>query len=70
MSGNPVRLRREELQLSQEGLAAALGVEPITVSRWERDEAIPQRRLWPKLQAVGIPVGDVLARAASREAAE
>lgn len=40
--GRTVRLRREELGLGQERLAAALGVRQQTVSRWEHGLAVPR----------------------------
>jgi transcriptional regulator with XRE-family HTH domain len=42
MTGDELRKRREDLGLTQEQLATALGVAPNTVARWERSErAIP-----------------------------
>jgi transcriptional regulator with XRE-family HTH domain len=40
--GEAVRLRREQLGLGQEQLAAALGVRQQTVSRWENGLAVPR----------------------------
>ncbi len=56
-----LRKRRDELSLSQEALGAAVGVEGMTVSRWERGESLPQRRFWPKLMEItGLPIADLL----------
>jgi len=40
LDGATLRGRRERLGLSQGQLARALGVEPITISRWERDDKV------------------------------
>lgn len=42
MTGDELRKKREDLRLTQEQLATALGVAANTVARWERGErAIP-----------------------------
>ena len=38
MTGDELRNKREELGMTQEQLAVALGVAPNTVARWERGE--------------------------------
>jgi repressor LexA len=38
MSGDELKRRREQLGMTQEQLAQALGVAPNTVARWERGE--------------------------------
>ena len=40
--GETVRLRREQLRMGQEQLAAVLGVRQQTVSRWENGLAVPR----------------------------
>jgi transcriptional regulator with XRE-family HTH domain len=40
--GDAVRLRRDELGMGQEQLAASLGVRQQTVSRWEHGLAVPR----------------------------
>lgn len=53
--------RREELNLTQDELAAQLGVKGMTVSRWERGESLPRRKVWPKLQEItGVPIADLI----------
>lgn len=47
-----LKTRREQLGLSQEAFGVAVGVEGMTVSRWERGESLPQRRLWSKIEEV------------------
>jgi tetratricopeptide (TPR) repeat protein/transcriptional regulator with XRE-family HTH domain len=47
--------RRKAVGLTQEQLAAQLGVERTTVARWERGQALPQPWLRPKLaRALGV----------------
>lgn len=54
---------RSSERISQEELGAMLGVEGMTVSRWERGESVPRRRLWPKLEEItGKPIGEIIAR--------
>ncbi len=40
--GKILRAKRLELHLSQEALAAALGISPRSISRWEQERSIPQ----------------------------
>lgn len=57
-----LKQRREALGLSQEQLGAKVGVDAVTVSRWERGESIPQRRFWPKLsQITSLPIANIIA---------
>jgi len=41
MTGNEIRQARQTLGLSQSELAAALGINKMTLSKWERDERSP-----------------------------
>ena len=57
-----------ELGLSQGQLGDRIGVEAMTVSRWERGESVPRKRFWPKLEEItGLSIGRILE---VREAAE
>lgn len=49
---HPLRARRTQLGLSQEALAGQLGVDDLTVSRWETGATEPQKRLWPKIEEI------------------
>lgn len=53
--------RRAELGLSQVELGARIGVDGMTVSRWERGESVPRRRFWAKLEEItGLQIGEIL----------
>jgi DNA-binding transcriptional regulator YiaG len=41
MTGTQLKAQREEIRLSQSQLAAAFGVNVMTVSRWEREVQAP-----------------------------
>jgi DNA-binding XRE family transcriptional regulator len=61
MNSSRLRRRRDELGLSQKQIAGQLGVAAMTISRWERGESEPQKRLRPMLaQIVGIPIEEIL----------
>jgi transcriptional regulator with XRE-family HTH domain len=56
-----LRKRRTALGLSQEAFGEAIGVEGMTVSRWERGESFPQRRFWPDLEKItGLPITAII----------
>jgi transcriptional regulator with XRE-family HTH domain len=49
--------RRLQLGLTQQDLGQFVGVDEVTVGRWERGESVPQRRFWPKLvKLTGLPI--------------
>ena len=47
--GENIREKRKALGLTQEELGEALGMAPQTVSKWERDESMPDAALLPQL---------------------
>lgn len=54
--------RRLELGLTQVALGRCLGVDGMTISRWERGETLPQKRHWPKIKEVtGLSFRDLVA---------
>ena len=57
MTDIDIRELRRKLKLTQQELAKKLGVDVITVSRWEREEARPsrlaQRELARLLRSIG-----------------
>lgn len=58
-------------KISQEELGRRLGVEGMTVSRWERGESVPRRRIWPKLEEItGTPIAEILSHAKPAEATQ
>ena len=54
MNGDELRQRREGLGMTQEQLAKALGVNTMTVSRWERDVRSIPPHLTLALEAIEI----------------
>lgn len=63
--------RRKELQLTQEALGEKIGVDGMTVSRWERGESLPQRRFWPKLtELTGLPIVEIIGPATEAEVSQ
>ncbi|QSB06448.1 helix-turn-helix transcriptional regulator [Natronoglycomyces albus] len=42
MARDQLRVRRDQLSLTQEDLAAMIGVDPMTVRRWETTESMPR----------------------------
>jgi transcriptional regulator with XRE-family HTH domain len=55
--GDRVRTARRRAELTQKELAQALGVEPITVSRWERGVTTPSL---PRLERTARVTGSTL----------
>jgi transcriptional regulator with XRE-family HTH domain len=49
---HPLRAYRESRGLSQEALAAELGVTGMTIYRWEKGRRIPQRKDWSRIRLV------------------
>jgi transcriptional regulator with XRE-family HTH domain len=62
---NPLARWRREHELTQEDVAALLGVRGMTVSRWERGSTLPHRKIWPKIrEKTGITPADLVDGAA------
>jgi transcriptional regulator with XRE-family HTH domain len=49
---HPLRQWRDAEGLSQEALSDRLGVDALTISRWERGDTEPQKRHWEKIEEV------------------
>lgn len=47
---HPLRVWRAANSLSQEQAGARIGVDEMTISRWERRDTEPQKRHWPKIE--------------------
>ena len=59
--GKRIGMLRRQKGLKQEELAAALGVSPQAVSKWENDQTCPDISLLPKLATLlGISVDELL----------
>lgn len=57
--------------LTQDDLGSRIGVDGMTVSRWERGESLPQKRQWPKIESVtGIPREKLISVYAQSEPAQ
>lgn len=54
MDGHEVRRWRKWLGMSQQDLAAALGVHPITVSKWEQNKATPPPMIGLALEMLDV----------------
>jgi ribosome-binding protein aMBF1 (putative translation factor) len=69
---HPLRVWRDAQspKLSQEALGLKLGVDGLTISRWERHDTEPQKRQWEKIEEItGLTRAQFLGFEAS-EAAE
>jgi transcriptional regulator with XRE-family HTH domain len=49
---HPLKAWRSQQGLTQPEASARLGVDPMSVSRWERGEHLPHKRHWPKIERV------------------
>lgn len=60
--GNKIRILRTEKGVTQEQLAAALGVSPQAVSKWENDVTTPDIALLPQLSVYfGVTIDELFA---------
>lgn len=62
MSQHPLKQFRanQDPPWTRDRLAKALGVERVTVWRWEKGMRFPERDLWPRILAVtGLGVDDL-----------
>ena len=65
--GKNIRERRKALGLTQEGLGEKLGMAAQTVSKWERDESMPDAALLPPLaDALGCSLDSLFDRKTTR----
>jgi len=59
--GDFVKLRREELNLDQRGLARELGVQQQTVSKWEQAKAVPKpERIRRLAEVLRVDLSDLM----------
>jgi len=64
-SNHPIASWRRDKGVTQSALADLLGVEAMTVSRWETGAALPRPKLWAKIKAETGVTPEELARARS-----
>lgn len=59
---NPLKTWRTTQNLSQGEAGERLGVDAMTISRWERGEHLPRKKHWRKIEEMtGIAPSDLLA---------
>ena len=60
---HPIVETRERMgTLSQDAFGELLGVDGMTVYRWESGVSLPRRKFWPKLEELtGKPISHVIA---------
>lgn len=58
---HPLTVRRAELGLTRKELGDAMGVEAMTIYRWERGSSLPRRKYWPKLtELTGLEIAEII----------
>jgi len=61
IDSHPLATFRAEQAWTQDELGDRIGVDGMTISRWERRESLPQRRHWPKIEKItGIPPAEII----------
>lgn len=70
MTQNPIKVWRDAKEISQVELGRMLGVNGMTISRWERGDHMPKKTLWPKIEeTTGIVPSELIGFVKSGEAA-
>lgn len=60
-SDHPLARARKKDGISQVQLGEMVGVDGMTVSRWENGVSVPRKRFWTKLeQFAGRPIAEIL----------
>lgn len=49
---HPIRAYRTAKKQSLRALAAELGIEAMTISRWERGVRMPRPKYWPRIAVI------------------
>jgi transcriptional regulator with XRE-family HTH domain len=58
---NPLKKWRDDRKLSQVELGDLIGVDGMTISRWERGDHLPRKRHWLKIEeATGIAPSELI----------
>lgn len=65
---HPLKSWRQRLELSQSEAAEKLGVDVMTVSRWERGNHLPNKKHWPRIAEVTEIAPSVLVEHVKTEA--
>lgn len=58
LTGDEIRRLRESRGLTQEQLAAAIGVGPRTVGNWERNASVPRNRMGMLIKFFDVETAD------------
>lgn len=68
---HPLKVWRDGLKLSQPEAAERLGVDAMTVSRWERGEHLPRRDQWSVIAiTTGVSIAELVQHLKSAESAQ
>lgn len=68
---NPLKTWRDERNLTQVELGRLLGVDGMTVSRWERGDHLPRKSQWQKIEeATGITSEQLVSHVKSSEVSQ
>lgn len=68
---HPLKRYRDDKQMTQIDLARELGVDPMTISRWERGTRAPRRRDLSRIASItGLQPAEIINFGADRAAAE
>jgi transcriptional regulator with XRE-family HTH domain len=68
---HPLKTWREEQKLSQPKAGAKLGVDTMTISRWERGSHLPHKRHWATIEKVtGIAPSELVCHLKTSEVAQ
>lgn len=59
---HPITKCRERMGgITQEAFGDLVGVDGVTVGRWERGESLPRRKFWRKLEnLIGKPIAEII----------
>lgn len=68
---HPLKSWRIKQKLSQPEAGEKIGVDAMTVSRWERGEHLPRKDQWSKIEeATGIPISELVGFVKQAEATQ
>src|SRR3990167_2997040 len=56
-NGNAIRDFRKASGMSAQQIAQAVGVNRVTIHRWENGERFPRQKHWARLHSLGIDIG-------------